>query len=247
MKDLNFFTESHNDTIDARVIDQNIAKTFMSNVFAYMFGGLLLTGVIAYWFANSSLMADYVIDPNTREVMSPLYWVAMFGPLALVLGMSLGFNKLSSPAMILLFITYAALNGVAFSTIFVNFNLNAIYKAFFSAALVFGTMSVVGYTTKTDLSKMGNILRIGLFALIGAMIINIFINSGPLDYLISAIGVIIFTGLTAYDVQKLKRIGAGVDMQDASTKKLVTFGALTLYLDFVNLFLFLLSLFSSRD
>lgn len=244
MKDLNFFTESHNDTIDARVIDQNIAKTFMSNVFAYMFGGLLLTGVIAYWFASSGLIFDYLI---TSEGTTPLYWIAMFGPLALVFGMSLGFNKLSTPAMIMLFIAYAALNGIAFSTIFVSYELGAIYKAFFSAALVFGTMSVVGYTTKTDLTKMGNILRIGLFALIGAIVINLFMQSSAFDFIISIGGVIIFTGLTAYDVQKLKRIGAGVDMQDASTKKLVTFGALTLYLDFVNLFLFLLSLFSSRD
>lgn len=247
MKDLNYFTESPDETIDARVIDQNLAKTFMSNVFAYMFGGLLLTGVIALWFANSNLMAEYVINPETGKVMSPLYWIAMFGPLALVLGMSLGINKLSTPAMILLFIAYAGLNGIAFSTIFVRFDLAAIYKAFFSAALVFGTMSVVGYTTNTDLTKMGNILRIGLFALIGAIVINLFMQSGTMDYLISIGGVIIFTGLTAYDVQKLKRIGAGVDMQDASSKKLVTFGALTLYLDFINLFLFLLSLFSSRD
>ena len=108
-------------------------------------------------------------------------------------------------------------------------------------------MSVVGYTTQTDLTKMGNILRIGLISMIIVMIINMFMQSGPLDYLISVVGVIIFTGLTAYDVQKLKNIGEGVDMEDASTKKLAVYGALSLYLDFINLFLFLLRLFGSRD
>lgn len=247
MKDLNFFsTDNHNDTIDPQVIDRQLAKSFMSNVFSYMFLGLGLTGFIAYWFANSGLIFEYLMDPISGKV-NALYWIAMFGPLALVLVMGLAFNKLSMQAMLLIFIAYAALNGIAFSTIFVRFELDAIYKAFGSASLVFGLMAIVGYTTKTDLTKLGSILSIGVFALVGSMVINWFIGSSQFDYFISIGGVVIFTGLTAYDVQKLKRIGAGLQLVGASSKKLAIYGALQLYLDFINLFLFLLRIFSSRD
>lgn len=245
MKDLRYFTDDN--TIDSsQPITRGIAKTFMANVFAYMFLGLGLTGFTAWYFADSGLIFQYLIDPTTGAA-SPLMWVVMFAPLGLVLLMGLGYNRLSAMTMLLVFVAFALINGISFSTIFLRYNLGDIYKAFGSASVVFGLMSVVGYTTKTDLTQMGNILRIGLFALIIAMVINFFMQSGPMDYVISIIGVVIFTGLTAYDVQKLKRIGAGVDMGDASTKKLAVYGALDLYLDFINLFLFLLRLFGSRD
>lgn len=245
MKDLRHFTT---DTIDnvSQPITRGIAKTFMANVFAYMFVGLGLTGFTAWYFADSGLIFEYLIDPATGSY-SPLMWVVMFAPLGLVFLMGLGYNKLSAMAMLLVFIAFAVINGISFSTIFLRYNLGDIYKAFGSASVVFGLMSVVGYTTQTDLTKMGNILRIGVIALVIAMLINMFMQSGPLDYIISVIGVIIFTGLTAYDVQKLKRIGEGVEMGEASTKKLAIYGALDLYLDFINLFLFLLRLFGSRD
>ena len=245
MKDLRHFT---NDTIDntSQPITRGIAKTFMANVFAYMFLGLGLTGFTAWYFADSGLIFEYLIDPTTGAT-SPLMWGVMLAPLGLVFLMSLGYNKLSSMTMLLVFTAFAIINGISFSTIFLRYNLGDIYTAFGSASVVFALMSVVGYTTQTDLTKMGNILRIGLISMIIVMIINMFMQSGPLDYLISVVGVIIFTGLTAYDVQKLKNIGEGVDMEDASTKKLAVYGALSLYLDFINLFLFLLRLFGSRD
>jgi FtsH-binding integral membrane protein len=245
MKDLRHFTT---DTIDngSQPITRSIAKTFMANVFAYMFLGLGLTAITAWYFAEYELIFEYLVDPLTGAY-SPLMWGVMFAPLGLVFLMSLGFNKLNSITMLLVFIAFAIINGISFSTIFLRYDLGAIYKAFGSASVVFALMSVVGYTTQTDLTKMGNILRIGLIAMIIAMVINMFMQSGPMDYVISIIGVVIFTGLTAYDVQKLKKIGAGVDMNDASTKKLAVYGALSLYLDFINLFLFLLRLFGSRN
>lgn len=244
MKDLRHFTT---DTVDnSQPITRNIAKSFMANVFSYMFLGLALTGVTAWYFADNDLIFEYFINPETGAV-SPLMYVVMFAPLGLVFLMSLGYNKLSSMAMLVIFIAFAILNGMSFSTIFLAYDLGAIYKAFGSASVVFALMAIVGYTTTTDLTKMGNILRIGLIAIIIAMVINMFMQSGAMDYLISIIGVVIFTGLTAYDVQKLKRIGSGVETGTASAQKLATYGALSLYLDFINLFLFLLRLFGSRD
>jgi FtsH-binding integral membrane protein len=250
MKDLRHFTT---ETIDTpQPITRNIAKSFMANVFSYMFLGLTLTGVTAWYFANSGLIFEYLINPETGGA-SPLMWVVMFAPLGLVFLMSLGYNKLSTMAMLLVFVAFAILNGISFSTIFLSYDLGSIYKAFGSASVVFALMAIVGYTTETDLTKLGNILRIGLIALIIAMVINFFMQSGAMDYVISIIGVVIFTGLTAYDVQKLKRIGAGEEtvpgsgIKEIPSKKRAIYGALDLYLDFINLFLFLLRLFGSRD
>ena len=162
--------------------------------------------------------------------------------------MSLGFNKLSAPAMIGVFLVYAVINGISFSTIFIAYPLGQIYQAFGAAAVVFGTMAVVGYTTKTDLTKLGKILYIGLIAMIICQLLNyFFFASSGMDYAMSAIGVVIFTGLTAYDMQKLKNIGQGAEIGAASTRKLAVYGALSLYLDFINLFLFLLRLLGGRD
>ena len=245
MKDLRHFIEN-DQTINLDATEKDVVKSFMYSVFGYMFMGLALTGFIAWYFASSGLLIEYFYNAETGQP-SPLIYVVMFAPLGLVLWMGLGFNKMSATTMLLVFIAYAAINGVAFSTIFLAYDLGAIYKAFGSASLLFGTMAVVGYTTKTDLTQMGNILRIAVIALIISMVINFFMQISAFDYLISIVGVIIFTGLTAYDVQKLKRIGTGVDMEGASTKKLAIHGALSLYLDFVNLFLFLLRLFGNRD
>lgn len=244
MKDLRHFTEN-NQTSSTSVIDRSSTQAFMTNVFGYMFIALALTGVTSWYLAGSPLFKEYLMTSNGP---TPLMWIAMFAPLGLVFWMSLGFNKLKASTMLVIFIAYAFLNGVAFSSLFVAYPIGAIYKAFGSAALVFATFAVVGFTTKTDLTKLGNILRIGVFVLIGSMLINSFmVQSSQFDYFISAAGVIIFTGLTAYDVQKLKKISVGVDMQGATTRKLIIHGALTLYLDFINLFLFLLRLFAGRD
>ena len=149
--------------------------------------------------------------------------------------------------MLILFISFALLMGISFSTLFIRYNLGDIYSAFFSASSVFAIMAVVGYTTTTDLTKLGNILYIGLIGIVIAMVVNFFMQSSFMSYVISVLGVVIFTGLTAYDVQKLKRIGEGSEIGTASTQKRAVYGALTLYLDFINLFLFLLRLIGGRD
>ena len=233
-----------NTTIDASSRDTSLAKSFMANVFSYMLMGLLITGVISWYFASEGLVFEYLVKESGPTA---LYYVAAFAPLGFVLIMGMGFNKLSAPSMLILFIAFATLMGISLSTIFITYGMGSISTAFFSASSVFAVMSVVGYTTATDLTKLGNILYIGLIALIIAMVINFFMASSFMDYIISVIGVILFTGLTAYDVQKLKRIGEGSEIGTASTKKLAIYGALTLYLDFINLFLFLLRLLGGRD
>ena len=237
-------TNNFQQIIDSGVYDQTLAKSFMAKVFTYMFIGLFITGFVAWYFHSSGMVGEYLFTPNG---VSPLYYIAAFAPLGFVFIMSLGYNKLSAPTMLILFIAFALLMGVSFSTLFVRYNLGDIYAAFFSASSVFALMAVVGYTTTTDLTKLGNILYIGLIGIVIAMVVNFFMQSSMMSYVISVLGVVIFTGLTAYDVQKLKRIGEGSEIGSPSTKKRAVYGALTLYLDFINLFLFLLRLIGGRD
>lgn len=237
---------NYQNIIDSAVVDKTMAKSFMANVFSYMFLGLIITGVVSYYFAESGLIWQYLFDQVTMRPTT-LGYVAAFAPLGFVFIMSLGYNKLSAPAMVILFVTFALLMGISLSSIFVSYSMGDISTAFFSASSVFALMAVVGYTTNTDLTKLGSILYIGLIGIVIAMLINWFAQSAMMSYVISVLGVIIFTGLTAYDVQKLKRIGEGSEIGTASTRKRVVYGALTLYLDFINLFLFLLRLFGGRD
>lgn len=245
MKMENSFFNSDTQILD-QVDSKSLAKNFMANVFAYMFGALAITGVIAWYFSRSEALLQYIINPTTGAA-TPLFYIAAFAPLGLVFLMSLGQRKMSAPVLLAVYLIYSALNGIAFSTLFLFYPVGTIYVAFGVTALTFGVMSVVGYTTSTDLTKLGGILSMALIGIIIAMIVNWFVGSSQIDYIISIFGVIIFTGLTAYDVQKLKRIGAGVEYESASSKKLAIMGALDLYLDFINLFLFLLRLMSSRD
>lgn len=221
-----------------------VVSTFMANTFLWMFLGLAITGLMAYWFSSSTELFGILYNEN--GAMSVVGWVVLLAPLGFVLLMSAGFHKLSANTLTLLFIVFAVLMGMSLSSIFLMYTSASIAKTFFIAAGMFGVMAVVGYTTKTDLTKFGSLMMMGLFGLIIAMVVNWFMNSAALDYIISIIGVLIFTGLTAYDVQNLKRIGAGEQYDYESTRKLVIIGALKLYLDFINLFLFLLRLFGNR-
>jgi FtsH-binding integral membrane protein len=220
-------------------------KSFLSNVFTYMAGALAITGVLAYWFGTTPSLLSYLVDFETGG-MNILGYVVMFAPLAFVLVMSFAFNKLSSIALLALFIVYSAVMGVSFSFIFLAYTASSIASTFFITAATFGVMAVVGYTTKQDLTKFGSILFMALIGIIIASVVNMFMGSELMDYIISCVGVLVFTGLTAYDVQKLKRIGSGVEYGSESANKLAIMGALNLYLDFVNLFLMLLRLFGDR-
>src|SRR5690554_325118 len=222
-----------------------MVKSFLSNVFTYMAGALSITGVIAYWFSSSQSMMSMLINTETGG-MSMFGYLVIFAPFIMVMVMSFSFNKLSSFTLLMLFIVYSALMGMSLSFIFLAYTASSITSTFFITAGTFAAMAFLGYTTKQDLTKFGSILTMALIGLIIAMVVNMFMGSAVMDYVISCIGVLIFTGLTSYDVQKLKKIGSGAEYGSESTNKLAIMGALTLYLDFVNLFLFLLRLFGDR-
>ena len=232
----NIFAQSHQQAGDS-------TKAFMVNVFSWMFAALTITAVMSYLFGtNLSLITMLVGETG----MKPLGYVVMFAPIGFVLLMSFGFNKLSYSVLLILFIAYAIIMGISLSFIFKIYTEGSIYVTFGVSALMFGIMALVGYTTNTDLTRLVNILMMALVGMIIAGVVNFFRESDTMSYIISFIGVIVFTGLTAYDVQKLKNIGSGAEYGTESTNKLAIMGALNLYLDFINLFLSLLRMFGDR-
>ena len=219
-------------------------NTFVANVFSLMFAALIISGISAVWFATES-MRSYII--NYEGGLTTLGWISMIAPIGLVLLIGFGFQKYSAKFLLGVFLIYSTLTGISLSTIFSVYTTASIASTFFISALTFGVMALTGYTTKTDLTKLGSLLYMGLIGIIIASIVNFFIGSSFMHYIISIIGVLVFTGLTAYDVQKIKNIGNQVQEGSESSQKLMIMGALTLYLDFINLFLMMLRLFGSRD
>ena len=219
-------------------------NTFVANVFSLMFAALIISGISAVWFATES-MRSYII--NYEGGLTTLGWISMIAPIGLVLLIGFGFQKYSAKFLLGVFLIYSTLTGISLSTIFSVYTTASIASTFFISALTFGVMALTGYTTKTDLTKLGSLLYMGLIGIIIASIVNFFIGSSFMHYIISIIGILVFTGLTAYDVQKIKNIGNQVQEGSESAQKLMIMGALTLYLDFINLFLMMLRLFGSRD
>jgi FtsH-binding integral membrane protein len=220
-------------------------RSFLSSVFSWMGIALAISAITAYVFGTDMSYMRYLINTETGG-MSGLGYVVMFAPLGMVLLMGMGFNRLSVTALTGIFLLYSIVMGVSLSFIFLAYAQSVIYQVFFISAAMFGTMAVVGYTTKTDLTKMGSLLFMALIGIIIASLVNMFMKSPGLSYAISFIAVIVFTGLTAYDVQKLKNIGANAEGGTEATAKMSILGALTLYLDFINLFLALLRIFGGR-
>jgi hypothetical protein len=222
-------------------------RSFIANVFLMMFVGLGVSALFAWQFSNSEVMLSYLVSPVG---LTGLGKVTLFAPLGFVLIMSFGFQRLSATALMALFLAYAIVNGISFSFILLAYTPGSVLGVFITASAMFGIMAFMGYTTNTDLTKFGKILMMGVIGILVALVVNYFLQSSQLDYIISIIGVMVFTALTAYDVQKLKRIGEGIDQAGnviaGDVKKMVILGALTLYLDFVNMFLFLLRLFGDR-
>jgi hypothetical protein len=231
-------------TAQSRDYQGAIAKNFISNVFSWMGIALAITAVTAYYFGTDMELISLLYQPEGG--MTILGWIVMLAPLGLVLLMGMGFNRLSYSALVVVFGIYAVLMGMSLSFILLIYTTASIFQTFLVTSLLFGVMAIVGYTTKTDLTKFGSILMMALIGIIIASVVNFFLNSAAFDYFISFIGVLVFTGLTAYDVQKLKRIGAGIEYQGVNANKLTILGALTLYLDFINLFLFLLRFMGDR-
>ncbi|MDR0364893.1 MAG: Bax inhibitor-1/YccA family protein [Bacteroidales bacterium] len=241
------YSEDDNISIrQANVQDASIQRSFMSKAFLWMTGALALTAITAFLIASNPQILAYLFDLETGS-LNVLGWVVIFAPFVLVLIMSSAVNRLSLPALSGLYILYSILMGASLSFIFLAYDIAHIGITFAVTAGTFGVMALVGFTTKTDLTKFGSILLMGLIGIIIAMLVNLFLRSGTMDYVISIIGVLIFTGLTAYDVQKLKKFSGQIGEFNETVGKMALMGALTLYLDFINLFLFLLRIFGRRN
>lgn len=226
--------------------DVTVAKSFMTQVFGWMSLAMVITAITAFMFAGSDSLMRSLINTETGG-MTGLGWIVTLAPIGFVLLMSFGFQRLSPAVLTLLFVAFSVLMGMSLSFILLIYTAASVYKTFAITAAMFGIMAVMGYTTKTDLTKFGSIMMMGLVGIMIAMLVNFFLQSPMMDYIISLIGVVVFTGLTAYDVQRLKRIGAGAGEYGAeNVRKLSILGALTLYLDFINLFLFLLRFLGDR-
>jgi FtsH-binding integral membrane protein len=225
--------------------DQASSRKFIANVFMWMFVALGISAFFAYLFATDINLLSKLVDLSTGR-RTGLGTIVMFAPLAFVMLMSFGLNKISAPVLTVLFIVFAALMGTSLSFILLVYTASSVLGVFITASVVFGIMAVAGYTTTQDLTNFGSLMIMLLLGMIVASVVNIFIASPGLSKAVSYIGVAVFVGLTAYDVQKLKRIGAGLEYGLADTKKMAIMGALSLYMDFINLFLSLLRIFGSR-
>jgi uncharacterized protein len=224
-------------------------RAYMLRVYNYMAAGVALTGVVA-WFTYSMAVVEVggrlqLTQFGQAIFTSPLKWVVMLAPLGLVMFLSFGINRLSASRALTLFFVYSGLLGLSLASIFLVYTHASIAQVFFISAATFGAMSLYGYTTQRDLSGIGSFMFMGLIGLMIASLVNIFLHSSGLDWVISVAGVLIFVGLTAYDTQSIKEM---YDVNDDGTiaGRKAVMGALRLYLDFINLFLMMLRLFGDR-
>jgi hypothetical protein len=215
-------------------------RKYMLSVYNYMASGVLLTGIVALLFANSGMAAQVFNQPGF------LKYLIMFSPLAFVMVLSFGINRLSTATTQLLFWAFAGVMGLSMSTIFLVYTGTSIATTFFATSVAFLSLSLYGYTTKRNLQAFGTFLIMGVVGIIVASLLNIWLQSSALQMGISAIGVLLFAGLTAYDTQRIKETYAHVAGSDMMGKAVIM-GALSLYLDFINMFQFLLSFLGSRD
>lgn len=236
--DREYLTSVSTTAREAADIDAGL-RQYMLGVYNYMMIALAITGLVAYAVASSTALTELV-------VLSPLRWVAMFGALGIAFFFGVRIHKMSVGTAQTLFWVYSVLNGLWLAAIFLVYTDASVARTFFVTAGTFAGMSIYGYTTKRDLSAIGSFVVMGLIGLILAIVVNIFLASSALDFAISVIGVLIFTGLTAYDTQKIKSWYAESDGTDAMAKKTI-YGALELYLDFINLFLFMLRFLGNRE
>jgi uncharacterized protein len=228
-------------------------RAYMLRVYNWMASGLLLTGIVAYGIAHTSLINAFYPLVQTpfgyAHHPTPLAMITMFAPLAFVLVLSLGVNRLSTQAAQTLFWVFCAAMGASLTNIFLIYTNESIVRVFFITAATFGATSLYGYTTRADLTRMGSFLFMGLIGIIIASLVNLFVQSSALQFAVSIIGVIVFTGLTAYDTQRIKSSYlqfAYAEGTDGARKRSV-YDALSLYLNFINLFMLLLQLLGNRQ
>ena len=218
-------------------IDEGL-RAYMLRVYNYMVTGLALTGAVAYLVASTPALFNAIFG-------SALVWVVILAPLGMVFLLSARINKMSAASAQLAYWVFAGLMGLSLASIFVVYTGESIARVFFITAATFAGMSLYGYTTKRDLTGWGSFLFMGLIGIIIAMVVNLFIQSTMIQFVVSVLGVLIFTGLTAYDTQKIKEMYVAADGSEIAGKKAIM-GALRLYLDFINLFLMLLHLFGNQ-
>jgi FtsH-binding integral membrane protein len=225
-------------------------RAHMLRIYNYMAGALALTGLVAYGVANSPLLGLFYNQTLTAGgvALTPniLGWIVMLAPLGLVLLLSFRIQHMSQGAAQLTFWGYAAMVGASLASIFFLYTDASIATTFFVTAATFGAMSLYGYTTKRDLTGFGNFLFMGLIGILIASVVNIFLQSAAMNFVVSVLGVLVFTGLTAYDTQKIKQFYYAVGHDGALAGKAAIMGALSLYLDFLNIFLFLLRFMGDR-
>ena len=236
----------------AAVYDAGL-RAYMLRVYNWMASGLLLTGAVAYGIANTSLIdAFYPLVQTPYGLMhhaTPLAMITMFAPLAFVLVLSLGVNKLSTSAAQAMFWAFCAVMGASLVNIFLIYTSESVVRVFFITAATFAATSLYGYTTKSDLTRMGSFMMMGLFGIIIASLVNIFVASSALQFALSIVGVVVFTGLTAYDTQRIKssyvQLAYATGTEGAAKRSV--YDALSLYLNFINLFMMLLQLLGNRN
>ncbi len=246
--DRNYATARSGYRADQVAIDAGL-RAHMIRVYNYMAAGVALTGLVA-WFTFSASVTDVggalqLTSFGHAVYQSPLMWVLVLAPLGLVFALSYGINRLSAGTALALFFVYAGLLGLSLSSIFLVYTGASITRVFFISAATFGAMSLYGYTTQRDLTGLGSFMFMGLIGIIIASLVNMFLRSSGLDWTISVLGVLIFVGLTAYDTQRIKEMYSAMDDGTIAGRKAVM-SALSLYLDFINLFLMLLRLFGDR-
>ena len=246
---LDFNQRTYSKTADQAGIDEGL-RAYMLKVYNYMTTGLVLTGFIAYFFGKASVEAftsnGVVYTPLGQALFnSGLTWIIMLAPLGFVFYLSARINKMSVSSAQITFWLFASIMGLSLASVFVQFTGTSIARVFFITAGTFAAMSLYGYTTKRDLTKLGGFLFMGLIGIIIASIVNIYFQSGHMAFIISIIGVLVFVGLTAYDTQTIKNMYYAGDSDSVGSKKALM-GALRLYLDFINLFILLLQLFGQR-
>lgn len=224
---------------------QELSRDFFKSVYTYMFGALAVSGIVAYLSGTPEFVYTHFVSVDAATgSMSPsmLFYLVVFSPIGLALLIQMGYKRLSLGVLLLAFLGYSTLIGLSFSVILLTYTMQSIATTFFITAGAFGAMAVLGYTTKTDLTKMGSLLYMAFIGIFIAGIVNWFIGSEFIDYAISIIGVFVFTGLTAYYMQKLKSVSQDTSLSGVDRNKMALVGGLLLYIMFVNLFMMLLRL-----
>lgn len=222
-----------------RVITERATSSLLRNVYLWMCGALAITGLTAYYVANNAQIVTWLFSGKAPMI------ILIVVELALVVGLSAAIDRISALVATLMFLLYSTINGVTLCTIFMVYDPSAITTTFLVTAGTFGTMAVFGSVTRRDLTKVGNICLMAVIGLIIATVVNLFLRNSMFSLIVSGIGVLVFTGLTAYDAQKIKEMLYNAEENETNTK-IAVLGALSLYLDFINLFLYILRFFNRK-